>query len=103
VEVNRRSKEISDIRSREGSLVGLDMPLKTGIDLPRAIRADLALKSTPVLMVTAEGNQKNIVEAMQAGVNNYIVKPFNTQTLQENLNKIFPRESEDHPWFGSPS
>jgi two-component system chemotaxis response regulator CheY len=66
------------------------MPLKTGIDLPRGIRADQALKSTPVLMVTAEGNQKNIVEAIQAGVNNYIVKPFNTQTLQENLNKISP-------------
>lgn len=40
--------------------------------------------------VTAEGNQKNIVEAVQAGANNYIVKPFNAQTLQKKLNKLLP-------------
>jgi two-component system chemotaxis response regulator CheY len=67
-----------------------NMPVMNGIDLLRAIRADQALKSTPVLMVTAEANQENIVEAVQAGVNNYIVKPFNAQTLQEKINKIFP-------------
>jgi two-component system chemotaxis response regulator CheY len=67
-----------------------NMPVMNGIDLLRAIRADQALRSTPVLMVTAEANQENIVEAVQAGVNNYIVKPFNAQTLQEKLNKIFP-------------
>ena len=62
----------------------------TGIDLLRAIRADENLKTTPVLMVTAEAKQENIIEAVKAGVNNYIVKPFNAQTLQEKLNKIFP-------------
>ena len=41
-------------------------------------------------MVTAEAKQENIIEAVKAGVNNYIVKPFNAQTLQEKLNKIFP-------------
>ena len=67
-----------------------NMPVMTGIDLLRAIRADEALKSIPVLMVTAEAKQENIIAAVQAGVNNYIVKPFNAATLQEKLNKIFP-------------
>jgi two-component system chemotaxis response regulator CheY len=66
------------------------MPVMTGIDLLRAIRADETLKSTPVLMVTAEAKQENIVAAVQAGVSHYIVKPFNAATLQEKLNKIFP-------------
>lgn len=67
-----------------------NMPVMTGIDLLRAIRCDEGLKSIPVLMVTAEAKQENLVEAVQAGVNNYIVKPFNAQTLQDKLNKIFP-------------
>jgi len=67
-----------------------NMPVMTGIDLLRAIRADETLKSTPVLMVTAEAKQENIVAAVQAGVSHYIVKPFNAATLQEKLNKIFP-------------
>ena len=67
-----------------------NMPVMTGIDLLRAIRGDEGLKSIPVLMVTAEAKQENLVEAVQAGVSNYIVKPFNAQTLQDKLNKIFP-------------
>jgi two-component system, chemotaxis family, chemotaxis protein CheY len=67
-----------------------NMPVMTGIDLLKAIRADNDLKTTPVLLVTAEANPESIVEAVQSGVNNYIVKPFNAQTLQEKLNKIFP-------------
>jgi two-component system chemotaxis response regulator CheY len=43
----------------------------------------------PVLMVTAEAKKENILEAVQAGVSNYIVKPFSAETLQEKLNKIF--------------
>jgi two-component system chemotaxis response regulator CheY len=67
-----------------------NMPVMTGMDLLKAIRADDELKATPVLMVTAEAKQENIIAAVQAGVSNYIVKPFNAQTLQEKLNKIFP-------------
>lgn len=66
-----------------------NMPVMTGIDLLRAIRADEKLKPTPVLMVTAEAQQSNLVEAVQAGVNNYIVKPFTAETLQEKIAKIF--------------
>ncbi len=66
-----------------------NMPVMTGIDMLRAIRADEKLKTTPVLMVTAEAQQSNLVEAVQAGVSNYIVKPFTAETLQEKIMKIF--------------
>jgi len=66
-----------------------NMPVMTGIDMLRAIRADDKLKATPVLMVTAEAQQANLVEAIQAGVSNYIVKPFTAETMQEKMAKIF--------------
>ncbi|HEX5545615.1 MAG TPA: chemotaxis response regulator CheY [Nitrospira sp.] len=66
-----------------------NMPVMTGIDMLRAIRSDEKLKTTPVLMVTAEAQQSNLVEAVQAGVSNYIVKPFTAETLQEKIAKIF--------------
>jgi len=67
-----------------------NMPKMTGIELLRAIRADDALKGLPVLMVTAEALQDNVVEAVQAGVSNYIVKPFTAAALKEKLDLIFP-------------
>jgi two-component system chemotaxis response regulator CheY len=83
---------LDELARKKAGLVVLDwnMPVMTGIELLRAIRADDVLRSTPVLMVTAEAKQENIVEAVQAGVSNYIVKPFNAATLLEKLNKIFP-------------
>lgn len=66
-----------------------NMPVMTGIDMLKAIRADDKLKSIPVLMVTAEAQQANLVEAIQAGVSNYIVKPFTAETMQEKIAKIF--------------
>ena len=68
-----------------------NMPNMTGIDLLRAIRAEASLKGLPVLMVTAENNRDQIIAAAQAGVNGYIVKPFNAVTLKEKLTKIFER------------
>ena len=67
-----------------------NMPKMTGIELLRAIRADDGLKGLPVLMVTAEALQDNVVEAVQAGVSNYIVKPFTAAALKEKLDLIFP-------------
>lgn len=66
-----------------------NMPVMTGIDLLRAIRADEKLKAIPVLMVTAEAQKENLIEAIQAGVSNYIVKPFSAEVVQEKMNKIF--------------
>ncbi len=68
-----------------------NMPGMTGIDLLRAVRADESLAHMPVLMVTAEQKREQIVEAAQAGVNGYIIKPFTAQTLKEKLDKIFER------------
>jgi len=81
------------LRSTPFDLVVTDwnMPNMTGIDLLRAIRAEPALKGLPVLMVTAENNRDQIIAAAQAGVNGYIVKPFNAVTLKEKLTKVFER------------
>jgi two-component system chemotaxis response regulator CheY len=66
-----------------------NMPVMSGIQLLRAIRADEGLKAIPVLMVTAEAQKENIIEAVQAGVSNYVVKPFTAEILQEKMAKIF--------------
>ncbi len=66
-----------------------NMPVMMGIDMLRAIRADEKLKKIPVLMVTAEAQKENLIEAVQAGVSNYIVKPFTAETMQEKISKIF--------------
>lgn len=66
-----------------------NMPNMTGIDLLRKVRATPQLKNLPFLMVTAEAKQENVVEAIKAGVSNYIVKPFTVATLQEKVSKIF--------------
>ena len=68
-----------------------NMPGMQGIDLLKAIRVDDKLKHLPVLMVTAEAKREQIIEAAQAGVNGYIVKPFTAATLKEKLDKIFER------------
>ena len=66
-----------------------NMPQMSGLDLLMAIRASEDKKHIPVLMVTAEAMQENIVKAAQAGVNNYIIKPFDAKTLSDKINKIF--------------
>ncbi|WP_194289435.1 MULTISPECIES: chemotaxis response regulator CheY [Pseudomonas] len=68
-----------------------NMPGMTGIDLLRHVRADEKLKHLPVLMVTAEAKREQIIEAAQAGVNGYVVKPFTAQALKDKIEKIFER------------
>ena len=68
-----------------------NMPGMQGIDLLKAVRSDEKLVNLPVLMVTAESKRDQIVEAAQAGVNGYIVKPFTAATLKEKIEKIFER------------
>ncbi len=68
-----------------------NMPGMTGIELLKAIRSDPATASLPVLMVTAEANKEQIVEAAQAGVSGYIIKPFTAETLKEKLDRIIQR------------
>jgi two-component system chemotaxis response regulator CheY len=66
-----------------------NMPVMLGIELLRAVRADTELKTIPFLMVTAEAQKENLIEAVQAGVSNYVVKPFTAEVLQGKLEKIF--------------
>ncbi len=68
-----------------------NMPVMTGIDMLKAIRADPTLKHLPVLMITAEAKKENIIEAAQSGASGYIVKPFTAATLEEKLGKIFEK------------
>jgi len=65
------------------------MPNMNGLELLKAIRADQNLKHIPVLLVTAEALKENVVEAVKAGVNNYVVKPFTAETLKEKIDAIF--------------
>ncbi len=67
-----------------------NMPKMSGLDLLKAIRESSENQHIPVLMVTAEAMQDNILKAAHAGVTNYIVKPFDAKTLQEKIAKIFP-------------
>ena len=66
-----------------------NMPKMSGLELLKEIRADSQLKDIPVLMVTAEALQENIIAAIKAGVSNYVVKPFDAATMAEKINKIF--------------
>ena len=66
-----------------------NMPVMQGIDLLRAVRADAELKTLPFLMVTAEAQKENLILAVQAGVSNYVVKPFTAEILKGKLEKIF--------------
>ena len=68
-----------------------NMPNMTGIDLLRAVRADPDLRGTPFLMVTAEAEKGNVIEAIKAGVDNYIVKPFTAATLKEKIDRIIEK------------
>jgi two-component system chemotaxis response regulator CheY len=65
-----------------------NMPGMPGLDLLKAVRADTKLKQMPVLMLTAESKREQIVEAAQAGVNGYVIKPFTAVTLKEKIDKI---------------
>ncbi len=66
-----------------------NMPVMDGLTLLTNVRGDPNLKDTPFLMVTAEAEQEKIVEAVKAGVNNYIVKPFTPDSLRDKIDKIF--------------
>lgn len=69
-------------------LMDWNMPNMTGIEALKKIKADPGLKATPVIMVTSESEKTRIVEAIQAGAANYVVKPFQSETLMEKISAI---------------
>ena len=93
IEAEDGSKALEILEAEKVDFVITDwnMPQMSGLDLLKALRASekQELKDMPVLMVTAEALQDNIIAAAKAGVNNYIIKPFDAQTLSEKIEKIF--------------
>jgi two-component system chemotaxis response regulator CheY len=81
------------LKSQKIDLVISDwnMPNMTGLELLKAVRSDDDLKATPFLMVTAEALQDNVIAAVKAGVNNYIVKPFTAEVLNDKIKKILEK------------
>jgi len=65
-----------------------NMPEMNGLELVKKVRADDRFKDTPIIMVTTEGGKAEVITALKAGVNNYIVKPFTPQVLKEKLGAV---------------
>ena len=82
---------LSKLRQKDYGLIISDWNMEpmTGLQLLKEVRADDKLKSMPFIMVTAESKTENVVAAKQAGVSNYIVKPFNAATLKQKLVSVF--------------
>ena len=86
------SAALARMREKKYGLVISDWNMEpmTGYALLQEVRSDPALSQTPFIMVTAESKTENVIAAKKAGVNNYIVKPFNAQTLQSKIEAVFP-------------
>ena len=92
LEAENGSSALDILNSQDVDLVVSDwnMPKMSGLELLKSVRATDRLKNIPFLMVTAEAQKENIVEAVKAKVSNYIVKPFTAATMAEKLAKILP-------------
>ncbi|WP_413788637.1 chemotaxis response regulator CheY [Rhodopila sp.] len=84
------TEALAKLRSGNFGLIISDwnMAPMTGLQLLQEVRADSRLKNTPFIMVTAESKTENVVAAKAAGVSNYIVKPFNAETLKDKIEKV---------------
>ena len=84
------SSALTKMKEKRYSLVISDWNMEpmTGYELLRQVRSDEGLKLTPFIMVTAESKTDNVIAAKKAGVNNYIVKPFNAQTLKAKIEAV---------------
>jgi two-component system, chemotaxis family, chemotaxis protein CheY len=85
------SAALSKLKEKKYGLVISDWNMEpmTGYELLKEVRADDQLRATPFIMVTAESKTENVIAAKKAGVNNYIVKPFNAQTLKSKIDAVF--------------
>jgi two-component system chemotaxis response regulator CheY len=91
-DANDGTAALAKLRTRKYGLVISDWNMEpmTGYDLLKAMRADPTLADTPFIMVTAESKTDNVIAAKKAGVSNYIVKPFNAQTLKSKIEAVLP-------------
>jgi len=85
------TQALAKMKQRKYGLVISDWNMEpmTGYDLLKAVRSDDGLKEMPFIMLTAESKTDNVIAAKKAGVNSYIVKPFNAQTLKQKIDAIF--------------
>jgi two-component system, chemotaxis family, chemotaxis protein CheY len=90
IEAQDGAEAVKHVSSGGFELVLMDwnMPNMTGIDALKAIKADPAHKSLPVIMVTSESEKTRIMEALQSGAASYVVKPFQAETLQDKINAV---------------
>jgi two-component system, chemotaxis family, chemotaxis protein CheY len=90
---------LDKMRAKRYGLVISDWNMEpmTGYDLLQQVRSDPGLGNTPFIMVTAESKTENVIAAKKAGVNNYIVKPFNAQTLKAKIEAVFAENKEAAP------
>jgi len=99
-DANNGSTALAKMRDKRYGLVISDWNMEptSGYELLQQVRADPALAETPFIMVTAESKTENVIAAKKAGVNNYIVKPFNAQTLKAKIEAVFaePEEAAAH-------
>ena len=81
---------LEKLRQKDYGLVISDWNMEpmTGLQLLKEVRSDIRLKGTPFIMVTAESKTENVIAAKQAGVNNYIIKPFNAATLKQKISSV---------------
>ena len=98
-DANERASALAKMRSKRYGLVISDwnMVPMSGYELLRELRNDPALKRTPFIMVTSESKTENVIAAKKAGVDNYIVKPFNAQTLKAKIETVFAARSAPPP------
>lgn len=91
IEADDGKSALKELKKEKVDLILCDwnMPEMSGIELLKNIRSDNELKGIPFVMVTAESQKDNIVDAVKSGVSNYIVKPFTAETIAEKLNKVF--------------
>jgi two-component system chemotaxis response regulator CheY len=84
------SAALAKLRDRAYGLVISDWNMEpmTGLQLLKEVRADEKLKGTPFIMITAESKTENVISAKEAGVSNYIVKPFNAETLKTKISAV---------------
>ena len=92
-EASDGAEALEKMRTSEFGLVISDwnMAPMTGLELLQEMRSDPRLRPTPFIMITAESKTENVIAAKQAGVSNYIVKPFNSETLQAKIEKVLDR------------
>ncbi len=90
-EADNGKNALKELKKNEYGLVLCDwnMPEMSGLELLAAVRGDETLKGTPFVMVTAEAQKENILEAVKAGVSSYVVKPFTAETIGGKLEKVF--------------